>query len=75
MPAPDFDMRLLSEVYLSETRGWWHVHVRYGERRYKLGEWPLYREAHRACGSMALEKALGNPELRAMRQIEEVERL
>jgi hypothetical protein len=74
MPALNFDMRLLYEVQLTEDRGWWRVHARYGERRYKLGEWPLYRDAHRACSPSALEKALGSPELRTSRQVEEAER-
>ena len=73
MPAPDYNTALLSEVHLIETRGLWQVQVRYGERLYKLGKWRIYRDAHRACGPTALEKALGSPELRAMHQVVEAE--
>ncbi len=41
MPTSEFDARLVSEVYLDESRGWWYVHARYGERLYNLGEWRL----------------------------------
>ena len=71
MPTADFDARLLSEVHLRLSRGLWHVIVRYDERRYKLGEWSLYADAHRACSTSALEKALGSLDKRAMRLVAE----
>jgi hypothetical protein len=62
-------------VQLVEARDWWHVHVRYGERRYKLGEWRLFSEAHKQCSASALAKALSSVDKRASRQVTETERL
>ena len=71
MPPADFDAQLLSEVHLRLSRGLWHVIVRYDERRYKLGEWRLYADAHRACSTSALERTLGSLDQRAMRLVAE----
>jgi hypothetical protein len=74
MPAPDFDPRLLSEVQLHRERGRWQVFVRYDEHRYQLGTWVLYADAHRACSTSALAKALSSPDKRAYREVAEAER-
>ena len=71
MPAPDYDERLVSDVHISGELGRWQVYVRYGERRYKLGTWLLFPEAHRACSASAIEKALGSAEKRAKREVAE----
>ena len=69
MPAPDFDIRLVSEVHLTNERNRWQVFVRYGERRYQLGTWLLYADAHRACSASALEKTLSSPDKRSPRLV------
>lgn len=68
MPAPDYDARLVTDVHIEGSLGRWQVYVRYGERRYKLGTWPLYPDAHKACSASNLEKALGSPDKRAKRE-------
>lgn len=53
---------------VEQLRGW-QVFVRYGERRYQIGTWLLYADAHRACSASAIEKALSSPEKRAKREV------
>jgi hypothetical protein len=71
MPAPDFAMRLVSEVQLEGSHHRWQVFVRYGARRYQLGTWLLYADAHRACSASAIEKALGSTDKCAKREVAE----
>lgn len=72
MPAPDYDARLVSGVPISGELGRWQVYVRYGERRYQLGAWLRYNEAHRACSASA--KALGSRVQQAKREVTAGER-
>lgn len=67
--APDDDACLISDGHRAGSLGRWHVHVRYGERRYDLGTYRLYPDAHRICSASNLEKALGSPEKRAKREV------
>lgn len=71
MPAPDYTPALLSEVLLEVERGHWRVFVRYDGQRYGFGTFLHYADAQHACTASALEKALGSPAKRAIRQIGE----
>jgi hypothetical protein len=65
MPAPDYNPALLSDVQLTNEWGRWRVHLRYDERRYDLGTFLRFADAHRQCSASSLEKVLGSPEKRA----------
>jgi hypothetical protein len=71
MPASDYDERLLGEVQMTHERGHWQVHARYDGQRYQFGTFLTYAEAHHACSASVIEKALGSPQKRVMRQIRE----
>ena len=73
MPAPDYDERLLSEILITGGRGRWRVFARYDGQRYQFGTFLLFADAHRACSTSSLEKALGSPEKRAAHQVAEPE--